>query len=156
MFCLGAMVSGQGWIARVPSRLARDCVAIVGTLVAIPLLALAGGVSDVARDGTPFLGGWHCQALALAAVESTLVMAGSVWLLALAQRWFPTGSRVSKRCGQAWYLASMLQVPVLISLHIAMRPFPLPAAVKGLLVGLTAVAGLIWPGRLLGPENRPR
>ena len=103
--------------------------------------------ADVARDGTPFLGGWHWQALALAAVESTLVMAGSVWLLALAQRWFPTGSRVLKRCGQAWYLALMLQVPVLISLHIAMRPFPLPAAVRGLLVGLTAVvAHLPWPG----------
>ena len=141
MFCIGAMVSGYGWTARVPTGLARNCgVAVVGTLVAIPLIAFAGGVSDVARDGAPFLGGWHWQALALSAVESVLVVAGSVWLLALAQRWFRTGSPVLKRCGEASYLAFMLQVPVLISLHIALRPTPLPATVKGLVVGLTAVA----------------
>ena len=148
MFCLGVMVSGHGWAARVPAGVGRRCgVAVVATFAAMPLMALAGGVSNVARDATPFLGGWRWQALALAAAESVLVVAGSVWLLALAQRWFPTGSRVLKRCGEASYLAFMLQVPVLISLHIAMRPVPLPATGKGLLVGLTAVAGsfaLAW------------
>lgn len=41
------------------------------------------------------------------------------------------------------------QVPVLISLHVAMRPFPLSATGKGLLVGLTAVAGSFALGWLV-------
>ncbi len=77
------------------------------------------------------------------------MVGGSVWLLAWAQSSFPTGSRILKRCGQVSYLAFMLQVPVLISLHIAMRPVPVPATVKGLVVGLTAVAVSFALGWLL-------
>jgi peptidoglycan/LPS O-acetylase OafA/YrhL len=150
MFCLGVMVSGLGWTARVPSRIARNCgLAVLGMFVVLPLIVFATGVTDIARDDVPFLGGWHWQALVLAAVEGVLVVAGSVWLLAWAQSSFPTGSRVLKRCGQVSYLAYMLQVPVLISLHIAMRPAPLPATLKGLLVGLTAVVVSFAMGWLL-------
>jgi hypothetical protein len=40
-------------------------------------------------------------------------------------------------------------VPVLISFHIAMRPVPVPATVKGLVVGLSAVAVSFALGWLL-------
>ncbi len=34
MFCLGVMVSGLGWTARVPSRIARNCgLAVLGVFV---------------------------------------------------------------------------------------------------------------------------
>ena len=87
MFCLGAALSRQGWARKVPPAVARKCgIAVTITLVVAPVLAFASGVRNFARDGDQFLSGWHWQALALDAVEATLVVAGSVWLLAWAQR----------------------------------------------------------------------
>ena len=87
MFCLGAALSRQGWARKVPPAVARKCgIAVTITLVVAPVLAFSAGVRNFARDGDQFLGGWHWQALALDAVEASLVVAGSVWLLAWAQR----------------------------------------------------------------------
>ena len=56
---------------------------------------------NVAADAAPFLGGWHWQALILDSVEASLVVAGSVWLLGVAQRQLAgTGPR-----SVAWALA---------------------------------------------------
>jgi len=58
----------------------------LATLILLPPLALAAGVRDVATDAGAFLGGPHPQALATAAVEGVLVVAGSVWLVGLTER----------------------------------------------------------------------
>jgi hypothetical protein len=78
MFCLGAALSRQGWARKVPPTTARKCgIAVIITILVAPVLAFAAGVRTFARDGDQFLGGWHWQALALDAVEASLVVAGS-------------------------------------------------------------------------------
>jgi hypothetical protein len=150
MFCLGAALSRQGWARKVPPAIARKCgVAVIVALVVAPVLAFAAGVRDFARDGDQFLGGWHWQALALDAVEATLVVAGSVWLLAWAQRRLTSDAPVLVGSARGAYAAFILQVPVLISLEIAARPIPLPGLAKGMLVGALAIAGSFWLGWLL-------
>jgi hypothetical protein len=150
MFCLGAALSSQGWVRKVPPAVARKCgIAVIVTLVLAPVLAFAAGVRNVARDGDRFLGGWHWQALALDAVEACLVVAGSVWLLAWAQRRLTSQAPIFAAAARGAYAAFILQIPVLIGLAIAARPLPLPGLAKGVLVGALAVAGSFWLGGLL-------
>ena len=52
--------------------------------------------------------------------------AGSIWLLALAQRWLRlSASPVLAGSARGAYAAYMLPVPVLLTLAIAARPLPL-------------------------------
>jgi hypothetical protein len=150
MFCLGAALSRQGWARKVPPAVARKCgIAVILTLAAAPVLAFAAGVRNFARDGDRFLSGWHWQALALDATEASLVVAGSVWLLAWAQRRLTSDAPILVASARGAFAAYILQVPVLIGLEIAARPLPLPGFAKGVLVGVLAVAGSFWLGWLL-------
>jgi hypothetical protein len=75
-----------GWPRHVPDRLRRVCAAVaLATLVALPVLALASGLRGVADGVGSYLGGWHWQTLATASIEAILVVAGSVWLVGLAE-----------------------------------------------------------------------
>jgi len=104
MFCLGAIVSGQGWAIRVPAEVARRCgIAMAATIVVVPLIAFGIGVTNLSRDGAPFLGSWDWQALILDVVEATLVVAGSIWLLAMAQRRLTSRAPVWDRSARAAY-----------------------------------------------------
>lgn len=150
MFCLGALVSGQRWAERVPAGLARRCgVAVAMTVIVVPLLAVGAGVTNFSRDGEGFLGGWRPQALAFDLVEATLVVAGSVCLLALAQHRWTSQAPVLAASARAAYAAFMLQVPVLLSLEIAGRSFDAPPLVKAVLVATLAVAASFGLGWLL-------
>ena len=148
MFCLGALVSGQRWAELVPARLARRClIAVAVTLVVVPLFILGAGITDFSRDGVRFLGGLHPQALAFDLVEASIVVAGSVGLLAIAQRTLTSGGSVFAASARAAYAAFILQAPVLISLEIAARNFSWPPLVKAIVVAALAVTvsfGLGW------------
>jgi Acyltransferase family len=155
MFCLGAALSRHGWASEVPPAVARKCgIAVTVTLVVAPVLVFAAGVRNFARDGGPFLGGWHWQALALDAVEASLVVAGSVWLLAWAQRRLTSNAPILVASARGAYAAFILQVPVLIGLEIAARPVPLPGFAKGVLVGALAIAGSFLLGWLLAGRTK--
>jgi peptidoglycan/LPS O-acetylase OafA/YrhL len=150
MFGLGVAVGRRGWQIQVPPRLCRGGGAVVAaTIVAVPVLAVVLGVSDVAAQAGPFLGGWHWQALVLDGVEATLVVAGSVWLLGLAQRRLRADGRLSAACGRSSYAAFMLQVPVLLTLAMAARPLPWSAGAKATLVAGLAVPACFGLGWLL-------
>jgi hypothetical protein len=150
MFCLGALVSGQRWAERVPAGLARRCgIAVATTVVVVPIIVLGGGITNFSRDGAGFLGGWHPQALAFDIVEATLVVAGSVCLLALAQRRWTSQAPVLAGSARAAYAAFMLQVPVLLSLEIAGRSFDVPPLLKAVLVATLAVSASFGLGSLL-------
>jgi hypothetical protein len=145
MFCLGVAVSRQGWARAVPAGIARRCGIAVLVIPPIAfLLALAAGVRNLARDGAPFLGGWRWQSVTLALVEASLVVAGSVWLLAWAQRHLTARPPILAAADRGAYAAYVLQGPVLLSLAIAARPLPLPALGKALLVGCLAVVASFW------------
>lgn len=150
MFGLGVAAARRGWRTAVPARLYRACAwAVAATLAAVPALAAIAGVSNVAQDGAAFLGGWHWPALALAAVEASLVVAGSVWLLGLAQRRLAGTGRLSVACGRSSYAAFVLQAPVLLTLAIAARPLAVPAEIKAILVAGIGVPASFWLAWLL-------
>ncbi|NIJ10657.1 hypothetical protein FHU38_001001 [Saccharomonospora amisosensis] len=148
MFWLGVTQSHTGLRERVPTRLYHGCgVAVAGVILALPVLAAVVGVGDVAAQADPFLGGWHWQALLLATVEATLVVAGSMWLLGFAQRRFSGTGPVITGAARGSFAAFVIQGPVLILLAVAMRPLPLPAEVKGPLLAVLAIVacfGLGW------------
>jgi Acyltransferase family len=157
MFLLGISVAGSGWAQTVPERVHRGCGRMVAaTILVVPILAIVFDVSDLAADASPFLGGWHWQAATLAAVEASLVVAGSVWVLGLAQRRLVHGGPLSLACGRAAFAAFVLQAPVLLTLAIAARPLDLPAEGKALLVGALAVPACFGLGRLLVDRSRLR
>ena len=148
LYMLGVFVADQGWAERVPVRTVRRCgiTVVVAIATGIGVAALVG-LSDFTRDGIPFLGGWHWQALSLDVVEATLVVAGSVWLLGWAQRWLTSRRGGLTRAARGAYLAYLLQAPVLIGLEIAARSLDWPALVKALIVAVVAVTtsfGLAW------------
>ena len=150
MFCLGAVASNWHWAEQVPIRVRRTCgLVILLTLVTAPAVIILAGVRDFSRDGAVFLGGWHWQALVLAAVEGALAVAGSVWLLGQAQRWLTWDGSIASACQRGLYAAFLMQAPVLLSLEIALRPVPLPALAKTVLVASLGVAGSFWLGWLL-------
>ena len=155
MFCLGAAVSMQGWARKVPPAVARNCgIAVTVTLVVAPVVVFAAGVRNFARDGDQFLGGWHWQALALDAVEASWVVAGSVWLLAWAQRRLTSDAPILVASARGAYAAFIFQVPVLIGLEIAARSVPLPGFAKGVVVGALAIAGSFLLGWLLAGRTK--
>jgi hypothetical protein len=136
MFCLGLVASGQGWAVRVPAKVVRfSGLLSVGTLIIAPLVALVTGVSNMSRDGDAFLGGWRWQALVLDVIEASLVVAGSLCLLGIAQRHFTGASRLRTAASRSAYAAFVLQAPVLLTLAILARFVSIPALPKGVLVG---------------------
>jgi peptidoglycan/LPS O-acetylase OafA/YrhL len=148
LYALGVLFANENWAQQVPRRAARrgGIAVLLAIAVGAGVMAILG-ISDIQRDDGPFLGGWHWQALALEVVEATLVVGGSVWLLAWAQRRLTSRAVRLTRVGRSAYFAYLLQVPVLISLEIAARLLPWPAGVKAVVVAAFAVAGsfgLAW------------
>lgn len=148
LFTLGLIAAGHGWLAAVPDRLRRH--SRLATLIAVAAVAGIAGYGLTAGGDFEQIwgGGWHWQAIAFAAVESALAVFGSVWLLAAAQQhlnrsfwWAPTAAQRSA------YAAFLLQGLVLFGLAAALRPLPVVAEVKALLVasiGVVAAYALAW------------
>ncbi|MBW0116286.1 acyltransferase family protein [Pseudonocardia abyssalis] len=164
MFVLGVAAARRGWVAQVPDRIRRGCgVAVLAVLVLLPVAALASGVRDVARDAGPYLGGWNAAALATAAAEAVLVVAGSVWLVGLAgHHGLGAGPRATA-LARAAFPAFVVQGPVLIGLAVLLRPLDLPAEVKAPLVAAAALWVCFGLGRVVSrrrdrarpPAQRP-
>lgn len=147
LFVLGITASTRGWLDAVHDLLRRQGRSV--TLVTV--VVLAGFVTSTGAlgvDDGQLWGGWHWPALAFAGLEAVLAVFGSVWLLGVAQsrldrrfRW--AGPAVSRGA----YAAFMLQGFVLIGLAVVLRPVPVPAELKALVVAGGGVAGsfaLAW------------
>jgi hypothetical protein len=155
LYVLGVLVADKGWAERIPPHLGRRCgIAVLGTIAVALAIMAATGVANVSQDDVPYLGGWHWQALALDMGEATLVVAGSVWLLAFAQRWLNHRVIGLTRWARGAYAAYLLQAPVLIGLEIAERSLAWPAVIKGVTVAALAVVASFTIGRLLVERAR--
>ena len=148
LFALGVVASAQGWLSAVPDRLRRQCrgatlASTAGFGVFAGLGAALGGLGQA-----EWRGGWSAVAFAMAALESALSVFGPVWLLGEAQRHLDRPFRwAGPAASRSAYGAFVLQGFVLIGLAVALRPLPLPAEVKGLVVAAGGVAGsfgLAW------------
>ena len=147
LFGLGVTASSQGWLTAVPDRLRRHSrMATLVAAVAIGALLVSFGALGI--DEEQLTGGWRWPALVFAACESAIAVFGAVWLLSVAQRHLDRRlPLVGPAARRSAYGAFMLQGPVLLGCALALRPVPLPADVKALLVGTAAVAGsfaLAW------------
>lgn len=150
MFGLGVVGARNGLAARIPPQVVRGCgIAILATVALAPVVALLAGVQNLAADSVLFLGGWHWQALLLAAGEAILVVAGSVWLVGFAQRRFDGSSPLAVNAARASFAAFVLQNPVLIGLAVALRPLAAPAEVKAVLVAVLGTGCCFLLGWLL-------
>jgi Acyltransferase family len=159
LFALGVTAARHDWPRHVPDRFRRACGAVtLATLVPLPVLAVAM-LPDVPRNLGPYLGGWHWEALATATIEGILVVAGSVWLVSLAERRLGGAGPRAARWARSAFAAFVIQGPVLVALASAARVLDAPAEVKAPLVGVLGITVCFWLGRhlpfLSGPGNRP-
>ncbi|GAB3448163.1 acyltransferase family protein [Actinophytocola sediminis] len=156
MFVLGLICARHGWAREVPERIRRTATTIaVITICLVPILGIAVGITDLAADIGPFLGGWSWQAAATALVEGILVVTGSLWLLGLAQRHLTQHGKLAKACSRAAFPAFVIQGPVLILLALALRPIDMPAEVKAPLVAAVALVASFYAGWLLVSRKEP-
>jgi hypothetical protein len=146
LFALGITAARQGWLQGVPDRLRRQCRTT--TLLAVAAMAAFLTVVCLLDVVDASMGGWHWLALLFAAIEITLTVFGSVWLLAVGQRHLNRPLRwANPTISRSAYGAFMLQTLVLIGLAVALRPVPLPAEAKALIVatgGVTTSFALAW------------
>jgi hypothetical protein len=147
LFALGAAGARRGWFDPVPARLARSCaIAAVVGIALIGMFALAAALSGA--PVTDFLGGAHWASLAVAAAEGLLCVNLSVWMLFLAQRHL-NDPVASGRLVRGAYAAFVIQGHVLVALALLLRPVPVGAEPKGLVVSVAGVLLCFWLGWLL-------
>jgi hypothetical protein len=145
LFALGIAASREGWLIAVPDRLRRQCRLI--TLIAAGAMAALGFIAAQLGLLEQLVGGWNWPALVFAAMESVLTLLGPVWLLAAAQRHLGRRLPLGPQLARSSYGAFMVQGIVLIGLAVALRPIPVVAEVKALVVACGGVAGsfaLAW------------
>ncbi len=155
MFGLGIAGARSGLAQRVPERMWRGSrMAAVLTILAVPVVAVVLGASDLAGQADRFLGGWRWEALLLAVVEAVLVVGGSVWLLGWAQRRLTGHGPLAAALSRGAFAAFCIQGPVLIVLAVAARPLPFPAEVKAFLVAGAAIVASFAAGWALTSRTR--
>jgi hypothetical protein len=142
LFTLGLVGARRRWLSGIPDRLRRQCRAATLVSAAAFLAALAAAGIGGALDESSWQGGWTWPAFVFAAGGSALAVFEPVWLLAEAQRhldrplpWVPPA------VGRSAYGAFLLQGLFLIGLAVALRPVPVPAELKALVVAAGSVAG---------------
>jgi hypothetical protein len=157
MFLLGVVVARRGWAAHIPDPIRQACGGItVAVLVALPVVAMASGLHNLARDDGPYLGGWTWQAAATAAAEALLVTCGSIALVGLAERRLHEAGPRARRWSRAAFAAFVVQGPVLMVTATALRPLPAPAEVKAPVVAVVAIVVCFWLGGLWSEAVRRR
>jgi hypothetical protein len=146
-FVLGVTAARHGWLTEVPARLhAQSRKVSLLAVGAFGIFMIAGFLLGVEEE--TWGGGWHWDAVAFAAFESTLAVFGPVWILGVAQRRLNRGFRWSSPAiRRSAYGAFVLQGLVLLGLAVVLRPAQVPAEVKALIVAAGGVAGsfaLAW------------
>jgi hypothetical protein len=140
LFVLGIVASGEGWLSAVPDRI--GWVARTVTLwVAGATAAILGVTIPLGVPPEDFAGGWHWPALLFALVGGPLTVFGSIWLLAAAQRHLQRPLPHGAALARSAYGAFLLQGIFVLGLAVALRPLPVPAEVKALVVAAGGVIG---------------
>jgi hypothetical protein len=140
LFAVGIAAARQGWLTAVPERIRRPARAVTGW-VAGATAALLAVTIPLGVPPEDFAGGRHWAALLFAIVGGLLTVFGSIWFLAAAQRHldrpWPHGSALARSA----YGAFILQGVFLLGIAVALRPVPVVAEVKALVVAAGGVVG---------------
>lgn len=148
LFGLGIAAARMGWLTAVPDRLRRQCrSATLLTAAGFGLFTAYGATSGDLGEET-WGGGLHWEAFAFAALVAALTVFGPVWLLAVAQRHLNRPLRwAGPAISRSAYGAFLLQSLVLVAIAVALRPLPVAAELKALVVATGGIAGsfaLAW------------
>lgn len=147
LFAIGIRAGEDGWLTGVPDRMHRRsrgaALIALGGFAMFAVVAEAIGVTEEQLWGGPY---W--SALVFAGLESVLAVFGPVWLVAAAQRHLDRPLRwAGPAVRRGAYAAFMLQVVPLIGLAVALRPLPLAAELKAILLAGSAIVSsfaLAW------------
>lgn len=145
VFVLGIRAARHDWVHELPRDLVRLSRLLTWAgVVAMTALLYVTGSRDVVDD---MLGGWSRYAAAFACIEAVLVVFGPVWLLDLSRRRLEVRLPWGDQLGRSAYGAFMLQAVFLLGLAVVLRPVPVAAEAKALLVAVGAVTasfGTAW------------
>jgi hypothetical protein len=146
-FILGILGAERGWYRPLDPGLARGVrrtgwAAIAACVVFISAVAVTSDL-DVTMGG----GTW--QSLVLAALEGTIVVTVSLWLIDLFQRRFDHQGRVGAKMSRAAFAAFLVHQGVLVVLVLSVRHVELPPEVKYLTVASLGVVLSFAVGSLL-------
>ena len=141
-FSVGVLAGRQGWLdALASSRMAVRAgwaVLVMGPLALTAVLTL--GDLGTSGDFQPFKGGWHLQALGLAAWEQLSGVALGLGAMALFRRRFNSDGPVGRWLARHSFGVYVLHTPVLVGLAILMHPLPGGPFIKMLIL---TMAGLV-------------
>jgi fucose 4-O-acetylase-like acetyltransferase len=139
-FGLGIVAASRGWLRPVEDAWYRRAgVATVGAVIAmVASIGVAVALGDEPED---FFGGRGPYAFVYAMLEGVLVVAGSVWVLAIAQRHLDATGPLRAALARSSYAAYIVQGPVLVGLALLLRPTSFPIDAKALLVAALGVVG---------------
>jgi hypothetical protein len=139
LFAVGITAAGEGWLTAVPDAIHRTAKTVTVWAAGLTAVILAATI-PLGVPPEDFAGGWRWPALLFALVGGPLTVFGSIWLLAAARRHldrpWPRGAALARSA----YGAFILQGIPLLGLAIALRPVPVAAEIKGLVV---AVGGVV-------------
>ena len=134
LFLLGVTGGREAVTTGLTVGVHRTCVAGVTTGASLLVLLLAGLHDNL----DPLGGGWTVPAALFAAAEGMTSVGAALLVVDRVRRshdrHFPRGRLV-----RATYGAFMLQTPVLVTAALAMRPLPLPAGIKLIVIASSAV-----------------
>jgi peptidoglycan/LPS O-acetylase OafA/YrhL len=138
LFTLGTMAGARGWLEPVPTWTRHTCArAAVGGLVG--LVALLAAVS-LTHDDQTFAAGWSLQAVATPAVEATIAVAMSMWVLAWFARHGNHDGPLARSLGRASFTAYIVHAPVIVLLSAALSSIPIAAELKFVAVATSGIA----------------
>jgi glucans biosynthesis protein C len=140
LFAVGVLLGERGHPERLPSGWRRGtggiaCAGCVGVVVLGGLLLAVVGELD------PMLGGWRPAAALLAALEAVTAVTVSVWLVDLAQRWWPAPRPALARASRGAYAAYLLHPLVLVLLSWLLHSLTWVPEVKFVVVASIGVIG---------------
>jgi len=147
LFWLGALAAERGWLENISHSMRRFLLGAVA--VASVLVPLGWIVSGSGTDFSPFIGGWHWQALASGIIKGILAVCLSVLLVDWFHGHLNRQGHLGRDLSNGAYGAFILQVPVLVAGALVLRPVPLTAEVKFVVLALTAVVGSFAVANLL-------
>ncbi len=144
MFILGVQAYRRQWLTRLSTRLGRTSLIVAAVFIVIlfPALVVLGGAMD--GNVSPFAGGLHWQALALALWEQSLGVMLTAGLLVLFRERFNAHNRLSQAASANSFATYVLHTPVLIVLTLMVREVHLYPLLK-----FAVVAAFVVPACFL-------
>lgn len=139
-FAVGTAAAQGGWLEEMArsvwARRAGILGLVVGPVALFSVVALGGPFKKVGDVAYPYAGGWHWQALAMAAWEQCSGVALGLGMLALFQSRINRPGPLSRWVSERSFGVYVLHTPVLVALTPCLRP--LRAGLIGSAVILTA------------------